>query len=105
MYPWLDCREPWITEDDVSVTQTGQEEAHFSFSRSGLYFQVGIEADGAKNIGRTVDIDDFPWFDQSFEGNASFPRISLIDEIFCSSCVEECGGFGPLAQSVNENFY
>jgi hypothetical protein len=105
MYLGLDCRKPRIPQDDVSVAQSCQEEAHLSLCRSCLYFQISVKLDGPQDVWRAVDIDDFPRFGQSFKGNAGFSGVCFVDEIFSCSCIEECGGLGPLAQSVNENFY
>ena len=86
MNPWLDRGEPWVPEDNIAVTQPCQEEPHFSLGRTSLHFQISVEVDRPCHIFRSVNIDDFSRFDQSFEGDAGPSRVLFVNEIFrCSS--------------------
>ena len=84
---WLNCGEPRVSEDDIAVTQPCQEEPHFSLGRAGLHFQVSVEMDCPCHIFRSIDVDDLPWFDQSFEGDTGPSRVLFIDEVFRRSSI------------------
>ena len=58
---WLDCREPGISQNDISISYVSQEETEADFRCPMVHVEVHVIAYLSFGIWSPIDVDDLPW--------------------------------------------
>jgi hypothetical protein len=84
----LDSGEPGVSQNDVSISDIGEEESQFYYGLSLRYCHVDVVFDEAFRVRGSVYVNDGSGFDQLFDWEFPFSCIIQMYEVFGGAAVQ-----------------